>query len=99
MIDAKELIKQAGLTPRQVRFLVAYYFDGFFEREIAEVEGCSRPTVSVVLTKAKQKLEEAGYPVPIRLPRPKESYFANDKLNLLSKREAGYYQWVSDDRH
>lgn len=99
IINAKELIAEAGLTERQVRFLIGYYFEGFFEREIAEQEGCSRPTVSVDLTRAKEKLREAGFPEPQRLPRPSLHYFENDKLNTLSKRAGGYYQWVEADRH
>ena len=99
MINAKELIIQAGLTERQVRFLIGYYFDGFFERELAEAEGCSRPTVSVDLTKARQKLKDAGFPEPRRMPRPSIHYFANDKLNTLQMRAGGYAQWTDDHRH
>lgn len=99
MIDAKELIQKANLTERQVRFIILYYFDGFFEREIAEKEGCSRPTVSVDLTKAKQKLVDAGFPEPHRIPRPVIHFFANDKLNTLHKRPAGFHSWLEKDRH
>lgn len=99
MIDAKELIQKANLTERQVRFIILYYFECYFEREIAEKEGCSRPTVSVDLTKAKQKLREAGFPEPRRMPRPEIHFFANDKLNSLFKRPAGFHSWIEKDRH
>lgn len=99
MIDSKELIEKADLTERQVRFLIGYYFEGYFEREIAEQEGCSRPTVSVDLTKAKQKLVEAGFPEPRRMPRPSIHYFENSKLNTLFKRPAGFHSWLEKERH
>lgn len=86
------------MTDRQIRFVIAYYHDGYYEREIAEQEGCSRPTVSVDLKKARQKLEDAGYPVPERLPRPEVNSFSNEMLNTLTKRAAGYYQWLQHER-
>lgn len=99
VIEANELIAKAGLTERQVRFLIGYYFEGFYEREIGEQEGCSRPTVSVELKKARAKLKEAGFPEPTRLKRPEVHFFASDKLNTLTKRAAGFWQWTEHDRH
>ena len=99
MIDAKELIEKAGLTERQVRFIIGYFYEGFYQRDIAEQEGCSRPTVSVELTAAVKKLEGAGFPAPRRLPRPEVHYFENAKLNTLTKRAGEYWQWLDDHRH
>ena len=98
IIGARELIEKAGLTERQVRFIIAYYYDDFYEREVAEQEGCSRPTVSVDLSKAKEKLAAAGFPVPHKQKRPEEHIFDPDKLNTLHKREGGYYSWLERDR-
>lgn len=99
LISAKELIQKTQLTQRQIRFVVLYYFECYYQREIAKMEGCSRPLVSIELTEAVKKIQQAGFPPPRRLPRPELFYFANDKLNTLQKRAGDFYQWVEHDRH
>jgi len=92
IIKAKDLIQKADLTERQIRFVILYYYENYYQREIAKMEGCSRPTVSVELSAAVEKIEKAGFPKPHRLPRPELHYFAGDKLNTLTKRAGHYYQ-------
>ena len=98
MISAEELIEKAGLTPREVHCLINYYYENYFEREIAEQLKISRPSVSVALTSAKQKLSKAGFPVPRRLPRPSEAYFDPDKLDTLEARAGGFYSWTDSHK-
>lgn len=99
MISAKELIQKCGLTEREVHFIISYYFDGYFEIEIAKEAGCSRPLVSVVLKKARHKIQCNGFPLPRRIPRPEENFFDPEKLNTLQKTGAGHYHWLEKDRN
>ena len=54
------------LSPREIRILSWYFYDGATQSEIAEEVGLSQQGVGLIIERATSKLVEAGYPAPIR---------------------------------
>lgn len=98
METAKEVIDRAGLTDRQVNFIIEYYTDGYLTKEIGKKYGVSRSTVSVELKTARERLVKAGYSEPRKIKPARENPFDPAMLNSLVKKAGGYYQWVEEKR-
>lgn len=89
MNDPMEKLRAAGLTPRQVRCLAAYYFDGRSQAEVAEYLDMAQPTVCRHIRSARRRLRKAGLVVqrPQTLVPPVIQLMPPAQMDELSGRE------------